>query len=646
MRKWQLAIAAILSASLPLSSMAQKPPVIPVETFMKRAEFTAMSISPKGDRLAALSPYKDRDNLVVIDLTNRTRKVITAFEKYDVVAFNWVNNDRIFLRVADGKDALGRITYLGTFAVDIDGSNLRDLTNLRGLAPARSLPGDTEGEMLVTMSERNRYSRDLYKLNTKTGRYSLLTFDSPGEVGGWVLDWDRVARVTSTTDLKTGESTVWYRDNADSKWEALFTNPDDSAADNIDPIAFDGDNKTLIVASNVGRDKYALYKYDPKAKKLGELIFEHPLIDINGGLIFNRAKRTIAGISYNADVRKTLWLDPKMAELQKQIDATLKNTTNVLSFNPDSDNGRILITSYSDTDPGRTYLFDAAQKSLEPLPPHRPWIKPEDISPRKFITYTARDGLKIPAWVTIPKGTDGKNLPLIVNIHGGPNARVYGDDPWSRYSEAPFFANRGYVVLEPEPRASTGFGRKHLQLGYKQWGGTMQDDLTDGVLHLIKEGIVDKNRVCLYGGSYGGYATLQGLVKEPEMFRCGLPWIAVVDLVMMQTQMTSDTNNTRFNVDVFYNRNIGNRDTERAMLEKNSPVNHADRIKAPVLLVMGSDDVRVPLKHGTDMRAAMEKAGVKHELVIYKAEAHGFNKQENVVDFFTRAEKFFAENLK
>jgi dipeptidyl aminopeptidase/acylaminoacyl peptidase len=634
------------SVAMPASSSSTgMPPVIPVETFMKRPEFEAMSISPKGDRLAALIPYKGRDNLVVVDLDKKTKNVITSFETNDVINFSWINNERLFLRVADGKDALGRVTYRGTYAIDVDGSNLRDLTKLRGLAPLRTIPGDTAGEIFVVMNERARLSADVYKLNTKTGRSEIISFDSPGEVERYILDWDNLPRVATITNVDTTEPSVWYRDSANAKWTELFKNPPDNAQDSIDVLGFDSDNKTLIVSSNVGRDKYAIYKYDPAAKKLGALIFEHPMIDVQGGIVWNRKQKAIAGIRYSADVNATKWFDPTMEALQKQVDQSLPNTTNVLSFNADAENNKTLVITSSDTDPGRNYLFDPIQKALEPLPDRRPWINPANISPRKFMPYVARDGLKIPAWVTIPKGSTGKNLPLILHVHGGPNARTYSANPWGRYSEAAFFANRGYVVLEPEPRASTQFGRKHLSAGYKQWGMAMQDDLTDGIMYLVKEGIVDKNRVCIYGGSYGGYASLQGIVKDPDLYKCSLPWIAVSDLLMLQTEMTSDSNNSRFNMDVFYNRTIGNRKTEREMLTKLSPVYNAKAIKVPVLIAMGSDDVRVPLKHGTDMRNALNAAGVKNELVIYSGEAHGFNKQENIEDFFKRAENFFAEHI-
>jgi len=626
-------------------AVAAKPPVIPVEVFMRRAEYNAMSISPKGDRLAALVPVKDRDNLIIIDLVKRTRAVITGFTDNDVINFSWINNDRLFLRVADGRDALGEARYRGTYAINADGTGVRDLTELRGLAPLRAIAGDTKGEILAVMRMRNRVIADVYRLNTTSGRSELLTFDNPGETQAWVLDWNDQPLIAVSPDPNTSESVTWYRPDVKSKWEMLWKNSPDDAQDSMDAVAFDPDGKTLIVASNVGRDKYALYRYDLATRKLGELMFEHPLIDVRGGLIWNRAEKKLLGIGYNAEEYKVKWLDPKFATFQTQVDTALKGTNNVLSFNSLSDASRILIKASSATNPGGYYLYDAS-RGLEELPASRPWINKDHISPRTFMPYSARDGLKIPAWVTIPKGTDGKNLPLIVNIHGGPNARSYGGDPWGRYSEAPFFANRGYVVLEPEPRASTGFGRKHLSAGYKQWGQAMQDDITDGVLFLIKQGIVDKDRVCLYGGSYGGYATLQGLIKEPAMFRCGLPWIAVTDLVQLQTETTSDSNNSRYNMTVFYDRTIGSLKTERAMLEKYSPVNNADKIKAPVLLVMGELDVRVPLKHGTAMRAAMDRAGVRNELVVLKGEAHGFNKQQNIVDFFTRAEKFFAENLK
>jgi dipeptidyl aminopeptidase/acylaminoacyl peptidase len=253
--------------------------------------------------------------------------------------------------------------------------------------------------------------------------------------------------------------------------------------------------------------------------------------------------------------------------------------------------------------------------------------------------------MEIPAWVTVPKG-GGKNLPLVVNIHGGPWGRAYGwDTGWGRWPEAQFLASRGYVVLEPEPRGSLGFGRKHYTSSFKQWGRTMQDDLTDGALHLVREGLVDKERMCLHGGSYGGYATLQGLVKDPDLWKCGSALVAVTDLGLMQDIVYSDTAmETEFYEEDFPYM-VGDNDKDRALFDEVSPARNAAKIKAKLLLTMGSNDVRVPLAHGDAMRSAMEKAGKPIEYVVYVGEGHGYNKDENVFDQYRRLEKLLAETI-
>ncbi|MBL8514446.1 MAG: S9 family peptidase, partial [Betaproteobacteria bacterium] len=216
---------------------------------------------------------------------------------------------------------------------------------------------------------------------------------------------------------------------------------------------------------------------------------------------------------------------------------------------------------------------------------------------------------------------------------------------WGRWPEAQFFASRGYVVLEPEPRGSLGFGRKHYTSSFKQWGLTMQDDITDGALHLVNEGIVDKKRMCLHGGSYGGYATLQGLVKNPDLWRCGSPFVAVTDMFLL---FNDGSDVIRFSdaMETDGKRLFGDPKADVAQFELTSPARNAGKIQAPVLLAMGVDDERVPLVHGKVMRDALEKAGKKFEYVQYEQEGHGFVRQKNIVDFYTRLEKFFAENLK
>jgi dipeptidyl aminopeptidase/acylaminoacyl peptidase len=645
-----------LGLALPLVlSAQQKASDIPVETFMRRAENQAMSLSPDGQLLAALTPLNGRDNLVVVDLKKRSRTTITSFSTADVIDFSWVNAKRLFFRVADGRDALGRAEFLGSYSIDADGGDQRDLSRLvygnspsalerrPGLSVLRHKDGD---EVYAAMTLRRRAASDVYVLNTRTGRYRLVSEDAPADTRAWLLDWNGVPRVAISTDQPTARTTLWYRADDQGPWQNLMEwDAVMGDAETIVPLVFAPDNKTLIVSSNVGRDRAAIYRYDPAARKLGELLFEHPLVDLQGGLIVNQVTREVEGIRYDADQPGVAWLVEDMAKLQRQVDNTMPGNVNTLIRSREASN-RVLVFSQSDVNPGRYYLLNRDPLSMEELLPTRPWLKPELMSRRKYMPYKARDGLDIPAWVTVPRESSGKNLPLVVHVHGGPWARAFSGIEWTRYSEAQFFASRGYAVLEAEPRASTGFGRKHLVAGYRQWGMAMQDDLTDGILALVKSGVVDRNKVCIYGGSYGGYAALWGPIKDPELYRCAIPWIAVSDLALLQTATWSDTNSSRMNWEPSMRKRIGSARDEVAMLEKVSPYLHADKIRIPVLLAMGSDDRRVPIEHGNRMRSAMLTAGVKHEFIVYPYEGHGFNKDENIIDFFRRVEKFLAENLK
>ena len=676
MRNWKIALIALFAAGSPLVGTAQsveklaraevsapylKAGEIPVETFFKRPQFTGMVLSPDGTKLAARVPSKGRNNLVIIDLKSRTRQVITNFETTDVADIFWINNQRVFIRLADGQDVTGRFNYRGQWAIDADGSAPKDLTRIGlnvqmtgtqgGFTSLGILSRTFDGtpDLMVESNQRSRTSTDVYRLDTKTAKMTLLTFDSPGKVSGWVLDRNLVPRVAVRIEDRKDKAsrrnyTVWHRVDANSPYEKIYESEADDSAENINPLSFDFDNKTLYVASNVGRDKNAIYKYDIAQKKLGELIFEHPLIDISGGLIFSRSEKKLLGISFSPDKPSVKWFDPAWASMQAQVDATFPTTINVLSGGENM-NSNILIYAYSDVDPGTYHLFDREKKAIESVIKTREWLNPSIMSERKFITYKARDGMVIPAWVTIPKGSTGKNLPLVLNIHGGPRARSYYGTQWGR-PEAQFLASRGYVVLEPEPRGSTGFGRKHDTSGFRQWGLTMQDDLTDGALYLVKEGIVDKNRMCLFGGSYGGYATLQGMVKEPDLFKCGVAVVAVSDLFLLQNVSWSDTAQLSDYLETDFTRWVGDSVKTKEQFQLTSPALNADKVKGPIMIAMGSDDVRVPLIHGTRMRDALEKAGKKFEWVVYTGEGHGFNKDEHVFDYWNRVQRFLGENLK
>lgn len=622
---------------------------LPVEDFFKRPEYSAMALSPDGKRLASIVPANGRDNLAVIDLDRKAAKLLTSFSSTDVVAFSWTNNERLLLAVGDAHEAGGEARFRGWHAVNADGSQIRSISDEGPAVRERTikklvrgfqyLGPDPKGgdELIISAYERSFESNDAYRYNSRTGELKLLSYDNPGHVQQWIVDRDGVPR--AATSYQKGITTIWYRGDDKSPWMKL-----DEAEDSklkLTPIAFDYDGKTLYVKSRGNADKDAIYAFDFTTGKPGEQIARHPEVDL-GSLIFSRSKRKLLGIRYDADKPGVAWVDADMARLQKTIDAVLPDTVNALSVAGENPK-RALVVAYSDVSPARYYLLDTEKLTLEEIAASRPWIKPGEMSERKFVRYAARDGLEIPAYLTLPKGSGGKNLPLVVDIHGGPwvAKQHWGFDP-----TAEFLASRGYAVLQPDFRGTEGYGWKHYSSSFKQWGLSMQDDITDGVEWLIKQGTVDKERVCLLGGSYGGYATLWGLAKTPDLYRCGVAFVAVSDIGLLFDITYSDFARSSYRWLEYGARNrIGDPDKDREKFRSVSPLYNAENYKAPLLLAYGGADERVPLKHGTELRDRLDKLGKKYQWVVYNDEGHGFNKDENRFDFYRRVDAFLRQNL-
>ena len=622
---------------------------IPVEDFFKRPEYSAMALSPDGKRLASIVPGNGRDNLAVIDMDKKTAKLLTSFSSTDVVAIHWTNNERLLLAVGDAHEAAGDARFRGWHAVNADGSQFRSVSDERPFVQERSIkklvrgfqylgPDPKSGdELIISAYERSFTSSDVYRYNSRTGEMKLLSYDNPGHVQRWIVDRDGVPRAAES--YEKGLTTIWYRDDDKTAWKKL-----DEAEDSklkFTPIAFDYDNKTLYVKSRTNADKDAIYTFDFVNGKPGERIARHPEVDL-GTLVFSRSKRKLVGIRYDADKPGVAWVDEEIAKLQKVVDAALPDTVNALSV-ADENPKLALVRAYSDVNPAHFYLLDTEKLTLEEIAASRPWIKPEDMSPRKFVRYAARDGLEIPAYLTLPKGSNGKSLPLVVDIHGGPwvPKQHWGFDP-----EVQFLASRGYAVLQPDFRGTEGYGWKHFASSFKQWGLSMQDDITDGVEWLIKQGTVDKERVCLLGGSYGGYATLWGLAKTPDLYRCGVAFVAVSDIGLLFDITYSDTARSSYRwLEYGAKVRIGDPDKDKENFRAVSPLYNAERYRAPLFLAYGGVDQRVPLKHGTDLRDRLDKLGKKYQWVVYNDEGHGFNKDENRFDFYRRVEAFLQRHL-
>jgi len=643
MRK--LILALLIAAAGPA---AADPPS--VDTLFQLPRFSSLTLSPDGTAIAALAPVKGRQNIVILDVKTKKPTPITGLEERDIVEVAWVNAKRLIART--GTLATRAFDQRGgaLYAIDRDGSESRMLSEGgmdeqassgmrfvgRILVPVRMLPGDTDdiiAQELVFGDERLR-TGELVRINTRTGRRTSISFGKPdaGDIESWVVDKRGVARVQSV--YSQGRVRVHYRAGPDAPWQKL--DEFSQLAPGWAPLAVAEDDKTLIVSDRRARDKAAIVRYDPATKSFGEVLAQHPQVDLNQLI---RDQGEPVGVEFDADREGAAWFDPQIAKVQDLVDKALPGMVNELSWS--RDRSMLVVLSYSDRNPGSVYLLDMKAGKLEWLVDRRPWINPKEMAPMRPVRYAARDGLEIPAYVTLPPAGAQKNLPMVVVVHGGP--WVPGDS-WEFDPEVQFLAARGYAVLQPNFRGTTRYGWKHYSSSFRQWGLAMQDDIADGVKWAVAEGIADPKRVCIYGASYGGYATMMGLVRHPELYRCGVNYVGVTDLNLFLTASWADyaeSDFIRYNVKEL----VGDADKDAAKLREVSPVALAAKIRAPVLMAYGAADVRVPIEHGTRMKAALEAAGQKPVWMVGEGEGHGFREMKNQKMFYEAMEKFLAENI-
>jgi dipeptidyl aminopeptidase/acylaminoacyl peptidase len=643
-------VAATLLCAVPALAADDKPTV---EQLFKPAQYASMRLSPDGNFIAALAPVAGHRNLLVIDLAGRKANPITSFPNKDVVSAEWINNKRLMLQTGTVGERDADSQGGAILAVDRDASALRVISEGdeherntsgvrltgRALIPVRLLPGDTDdiiAQEIVGALDRTVTIGGLYRVDTRTARKTLISEGKPdsGSAEQWIVDRKGVARAVAVSRETT--TRIYYREGPDSPWVKL-EEFDSLVGGNWSPVAMASDERRLIVSTRRGgRDKAAMVLYDPATKTIVETLAAHPQVDIEN---LARDKEEIRGVRFDADRAGAAWFDADIAAVQSLVDKAIPGYVNELSWSLDKQ--KFLVLSYSDVDPGSFYLFDRKVGKIEWLADRMPWIDPKKMAPMKAVRYAARDGLEIPAFLTLPKGSEGKNLPLVMVIHGGP--WVHGDG-WHFNPEAQFLASRGYAVLQPNYRGTLHYGYKHWSSSFKQWGLAMQDDITDGVKWAVAEGIADPKRVCIYGGSYGGYATMMGLAKDPDLYKCGINYVGVTDLPLMLTATWSDFAYSDF-IKHSAKRLMGDPDKDEAQLKATSPTHLAARIKAPVLMAYGSDDRRVPIEHGLKMKSAMESAGAKPIWIVADGEGHGFRQMKNQEMFYGAMEKFLAENI-
>lgn len=600
-------------------------PLIPMKDFFRNAEKRSFQISPDGNYLSFMQPVNARMNVFVQKIGEEAVTQVTFATERDIAGYFWKGNNRI-IYVQDSKgDENFRL-----FAVDRDGKNQKDLTPFEKVrAGIVDDLEDNPNEMLIQINKNNPQVFDVYRINVNTGDMKVVG-QNPGNITGWQTDHDGKLRVAITTDGVN--SSILYRDNEDQEFKTLITT---TFKETVAPIFFTFDNINLYMASNLGRDKAAIVEYDIKNNKEVRVLYENPDYDVSG-LNYSRKNKTLSYATYVGWKQEYFFFSKEAENIFNDLTSKLGGKQIAVSGN-NKDEDKLLIRTYSDKSLGAYYFYDVKTKDLKKLSDVSPWLNEQHLADQKPITYKSRDGLTIHGYLTLPKGVDAKNLPVVVNPHGGPWAR----DVWGFNPEVQFLANRGYAVLQMNFRGSTGYGREFWETSFKQWGKTMQDDISDGVKWLIDQGIADPKRVGIYGGSYGGYATLAGLTFTPELYACGVDYVGVSNLFTFQNSIPPYWEPYK---EMLYEM-VGHPQKDSLLLRDASPVFHVDKIVAPLFIAQGAHDPRVNKNESDQMVEALQKRGIDVPYMVKDNEGHGFRNEENRFDFYGAMEQFFFKYL-
>jgi dienelactone hydrolase len=632
-----------------------------VERFFREPEVGFVRLSPSGRYVLIVNRLENGKQALVVretaDLTHVT--TVTTFASARLKAVEWINDNRLtFTLKSDKMEFDGNNDQ---FAIDRDGNTLTHLISGnwmheqetvgshmkdRTLTADYMFDGVTHdgsddiivGKLTWNNVDPGPQTMHPYRLNTRTRVLTdMVANGQPDHVLDWLYDAADQPRVAIARSK--GRCIAYYRTGPAAPWDEI-SNRDCFKDASFHPVMFDNRNTLYVRAGYKGRA--ALFSYDVTKKELAK----EPFVDIDGfdfagGLEEDYAAKKILGVHFTADAMSTAWLDPAMKSVQDKVNALLPGSINRIHCSSDCRKPTaVLVIATSDRMPPTYYLYTPADNHIVGLGGSHPGIDPKQMGKRDFFRFAARDGLQIPVYVTHPASAASGPRPAIVLVHGGPYVR---GGSWEWDQEAQFLASRGYVVLQPEFRGSTGFGTKLFEAGWRQWGRTMQDDLVDAAAWAVKQGWADPKRIGIMGASYGGYATLMGLARDPDVFHAGVEWAGVTDLALLFTAIESDASEDARQYDM--KTLIGDPQTDPAAFAAISPLAQAGRIKQPLLIAHGAQDKRVPITHAATFRSAVAAHNPQVEYVVYPDEGHGWAHEEDNLDFWKRVDAFLSKNL-
>lgn len=598
---------------------------VSIRDFFRNPDKSNVKISPDGNYISYLAPYKTRLNLFVRKIGSDSAYRITSETERDIILYLWAGNNRIlFLR-----DNMGDENYK-LYSAKADGSgnsSLIDLDKVNTMIIDDKLYDDNE--MLILLNKRNPAIYDVYRINIENGRLRLIV-QNPGNIQRFFADHN--GKIRLAFGAEGANSALYYRDDESQPFRKILTVGFDEI---FIPIIFTPDNKRIIASSNIGSDKQAIVELDPKNTGNPVVLYSNRDFDASN-LIYSPKKGSILAYQYTSRKKEYAFADEKFRDMISKLSNAL-GEYEIIVADFDEDEVKYIIRTYSDRSLGAYYLYDSSNGRLDLICEVSPWLDENRMSRMAPIEYHTRDSLLINGYLTIPNGMEPKNLPVVVKIHGGPWSR----DTWGFDPEAQFLASRGYAVFQMNYRGSVGYGKKFWQASFRQWGLSMADDVTDGVKWLIANGIADKNKIAVYGSSYGGYQALIQLIKNPELYQCGISYVGLTNLFTFMRSMPPSW--TVIRERLYYM--VGNPDRDSVQFYRTSPVFHASEIRVPVFIAQGANDTRVKQSEAGQMVAELKKNNINVEYMLKHDEGHGFLKEENRMEFYKTMEKFLKKYI-
>jgi dipeptidyl aminopeptidase/acylaminoacyl peptidase len=616
----------------------------------RHLQYGEVKISPDGRHIAATTVVKNKPMLALLDLGTNKGAMVTPREGNQVVDFWWANDNRVIYTEGTKVSGWDRPFATGEiFAVDANGTNPKLLFGYRAGGPATAshiqhqeaerayaevigIPRNDPRHILISVSPWDTGAEgafnDIYLLDVSDGSKRTLG-KAPFRNANFLVDNHGAVRFAEGYDSHA-YPVVYYRQGDDKPWTLLYQGTTEKTV----PWAMDfsRDDSKVYSACGAPGKVGALCEWDVATQKMSEPLWSSDTVDIKS-LVYSLDGLDVVGV-YSDPGAPTAEAFVAGSDAMKVI-GTLSRAMpgeSVRIVSSSRDGSKSIVVAYSSMDPGTFYLWDNATGKASALLQRASWINPNQMAAMQPIEFKARDGLSIHGYLSTPPGKEeAKHLPLVLYVHGGP----FGVRDYWRYDPTvQALATHGYAVLQVNFRGSSGYGSSFMHAGYREWGGKMQDDVTDATQWAIKQGIATPGRICIFGGSYGGYAALEGAMKEPDLYRCAIGYVGVYDLGLSLTREGGTDNTMASN---FWRARMGNDEQE---LAARSPVNQVDRLKAGVMLIAGGQDTTVPPVHAQRMRSALDKHGVAYEWLYKSDEGHGFYDEKNSAELYERVTQF------